>query len=242
MAWPTRKSGTGCDTPDSDLVGLVYRFARPTEPSHTAINVGCGSGRHIRLLAEVGYGRWDWTTIRRWRRWPSRTARLHNMPTLAGFRPPERPHVVVAWGLMMLAANAPPALASWQPNIVVADWRTENNTCLTWPGNEKSADGSVLLRKPGHTLDGQRYLFHTLDECRLPGSTACIGRRSPRPPTPGATSGTRRCMSESMIDNHGIGNQRKKSTTDFTARSFLSNNLNPLTGSEIRGIRGRSFR
>lgn len=159
----------GLKYPDSDLVGLVFRFARPSAPGQPAIDVGCGPGRHVKLLAEVGYDACGLDNDPKMIEQATANGQSARVADLITFRPAEPPGLVVGWGLMMLVPDAPALLAAWQPGCVIADWRTEHNTCLTWPGNQKLPDGRTLLSQPGHTLDGQQYFFHTLVECEIPG-------------------------------------------------------------------------
>lgn len=164
----------GLKYPDSDLVGLIYRFARPGRDvpgdAPFALDVGCGPGRHVRLLDEVGY----------------RAAGIDADPEMcaccrdngvhavladaAAYQPPEPPALVLCWGFMMLVPDGPEIIARWRPQIVIADWRTPQNSCFQWPGNEAMAGhpGWVRFRNPGHTLDGEIYRSHTLADCAIP--------------------------------------------------------------------------
>jgi SAM-dependent methyltransferase len=159
----------GLKYPDSELVGLAFRFARPPSAGLAALDAGCGPGRHVQFLAELGYRATGIDSDPKM----VELARQNGVEAVQAdfhqFKPAERPHLVVAWGLVMLARSTPAILASWQPELIIMDWRSEGNRCLTWRGNERTPDGAVVLRKHGHVLDGQKYYFHSLVECEVPG-------------------------------------------------------------------------
>jgi SAM-dependent methyltransferase len=167
MANPTK--WYGMKYPDGELVGLLFRFARPESAGLTAVDVGCGAGRHVRLLDELGYAAVGLDSDPKMVEQARHNGVAASAGDVAAFRPEPPPHLVVAWGLMMLVKDAPAIIGSWRPAVVIADWRSENNDCLNWPGNQPQADGSIILGQPGHTLDGQRYFFHRLEQCELPG-------------------------------------------------------------------------
>ncbi|MDD4891188.1 MAG: class I SAM-dependent methyltransferase [Phycisphaerae bacterium] len=159
----------GMKYPDGELVGLAFRFARPSGPGLSAIDIGCGSGRHVKLLADLGYAALGLDNDPKMVEQAIANGQQAQVADLTTFRPADRPHLAVAWGLMMLVSDAPKLIAALAPQLVIADWRTEHNSCLRWPANEQLPDGRVLLRQPGHTLDSQQYFFHTLAECEIPG-------------------------------------------------------------------------
>ena len=161
----------GMKYPDSDLVSLLYRHARPSPANRgaAAVDVGCGAGRHLRVLEDLGYAAIgldsDPTMCRQARQNGFSVEELDARE----FRPGAPLALAVGWGFMMLLRDGPALLASWAPAIVVADWRSHGNSCLRWPGNQAQPDGAVLLRNPGHVLHEQTYYFHELDACQLPG-------------------------------------------------------------------------
>lgn len=136
-----------------------------------AIDVGCGPGRHTALLQELGYQALGLDADEEM----CETARANGVPVvhadLTVFSPPTRPRLVVCWGVMMVVPEAPAIIAAWQPEIVIADWRTAGSSCFRWPENEPLAGrpGWTRLRRTGHPLDGCTYRSHTLDECEVPG-------------------------------------------------------------------------
>jgi SAM-dependent methyltransferase len=165
----------GMKHPDSDLVGLVYRFARPGRDvcgdRPRAIDVGCGPGRHVRFLNEAGYRAYGIDAD------PEMCACCHDngveaiLTEARDYRPPEPPALALCWGVMMLLPDCPDIVARWRPQLVIADWRTRGNSCFDWPGNEPIASrpGWVRLHHPGHLLDGDEYRSHELSECEIPG-------------------------------------------------------------------------
>jgi SAM-dependent methyltransferase len=159
----------GMKYPDSELVGMLFRFARPAGPGLAAIDAGSGAGRHVRLLLDLGYAAVGvdadekMVELARQNGLDVRHARLEE------FHPPASPDLVVAWGLMMLVPGGPQIIAEWKPRIVVADWRCDDSECAHWKDNQVQSNGAIRMRQPGHTLDGQTYFFHRLDECELPG-------------------------------------------------------------------------
>ena len=162
----------GLKYPDSELVGLLYRFARPgrdVPAGAAALDVACGPGRHVRLLQELGYDALgldaDADMVA--------TARANGVPVehvdAAAYPPVAPPALVVCWGFMMLVPQGRALIASWRPQLVIADWRTPGNDCYRWPINQRQPDGGLRLSRPDHTLDGQVYYFHTAETAQLPG-------------------------------------------------------------------------
>ena len=159
----------GMKYPDSELVGMLFRFARPTEPHQTAIDAGCGPGRHVRLLLDLGYSACGVEADEKMVEMARQNGLEVHHARLEEFRPPAPPDLVVAWGLVMLVPGATRIIADWKPKTVIVDWRCADSQCASWPGNAVQPNGSILLRQPGHTLDGQTYFFHRLEDCELPG-------------------------------------------------------------------------
>jgi SAM-dependent methyltransferase len=163
------KKWMGMKYPDSELVGLIFKFARPMSEGLFAIDAGCGSGRHLKVLEDVGYKAMGIDAD------PNmcRTARENGFDVLEtdaqSFQPLGPISLAVCWGFMMLVDNGPEIVASWQSDIVIVDWRSIENTCLSWAGNEKISDHKFRLHNPGHILHEQEYYFHDLDQCELPG-------------------------------------------------------------------------
>ncbi len=163
----------GLKYPDSDLVGLLYRHARPGRdvPAEgaRAIDVGCGPGRHVKLLSDLGYlalgldSDEEMCTI----------ARNNGVEAVCGpaehYHPPQPPDLVVAWGFMMLVARGPQLVANWGPRIAIVNWRTPANTFFGFPGNIVLPSGAVRIQRPDHTLHGQEMFAHDLPACQIPG-------------------------------------------------------------------------
>lgn len=176
----------GLKYPDSDLVGLLFRFARPRRDLHQdnppAVDVGCGPGRHVRLLNEIGY----------------RAVGIDNDPEMCAaarengvevlqvaveeYRPAVRPALVVCWGIMMLQPRVADIVAGWEPDIVIADWRAPSSSCFHWPDNTPvpGRPGWVRLCRPGHVLHNCVYRSHKLSDCRIPGYELVHWQRSVR--------------------------------------------------------------
>jgi SAM-dependent methyltransferase len=163
----------GMRYPDSDLVGLVYRHALPgrhvSSKEPRAVDVACGPGRHVRFLCEVGYRAYGIDSDPEM----CRTGRDNGidvvMADVRAYRPAEPLVLAVCWGLTMLVRELPSLMAAWEPEFIIADWRTPANSCTTWPGNVPLPSGAVRLHRPGHVLHGQEYFFYNLDECVIPG-------------------------------------------------------------------------
>lgn len=169
----TPRAWQGLKYPDSDLVGLLYRYARPGRDvpaeSPRAIDVGCGPGRHVKLLADLGYQALGLDNDEEM----CRIARSNGVKVICGpaqhYHPPQAPDVVVAWGFMMLVANGPQLVASWGPTIAVVNWRSPANTFFGFAENITLPSGAVRVQRTGHTLDGQEMFAHDLTACQIPG-------------------------------------------------------------------------
>lgn len=163
----------GLRYPDSDVVGLVFRFARPGRdfdtPQPRAIDVGSGPGRHVRLLCELGFEAYGIDRDAEM----CQTAQENGVATVLGdiaeFTPPEPLDLALCWGFAPLVSDAPRLMARLGARIVIADWRTGENSFVTWAGNEPLPTGGQRLCNPGHILHGQVYHHHAAAECELPG-------------------------------------------------------------------------
>ena len=159
------------DFPDANLCDLVQRFVTP--PGGLAIDLGCGNGRHAKYLAEHGFDAIGVESD------PDMLAAcaMTGVRTFAGkleeFQLPSPPRLVLAWGLMMLSAidDCERRVAALGGEWVIADWRTPGNTFLD--GAETRSEGggvrAVVVRRPGHHLDGLRYRVFDESACELPG-------------------------------------------------------------------------
>ncbi len=165
------KKWLGMKYPDSDLIGLLFHHARPAsdQPNQSAIDVGCGSGRHLGILRDLGY----------------RAIGIDNDPVAVAnarktgfdavvceasdYSPDTTPSLVVAWGFVAIVPKAESIIARWEPECVILDWRTHNNTFAHWKENERLDDGRELINKKGHILNGMIYRFFDRDDCQLPG-------------------------------------------------------------------------
>jgi SAM-dependent methyltransferase len=159
--------------PDSELVGLVYRFALPgrhvTAPQPRAIDVACGPGRHVRFLSEVGYRAFGIDSDTEMCRTAVENGVEAAQADVCTYHPTEPLALAVCWGLTMLIRELPSLLAAWQPQFAILDWRTPANSCIQWPGNQRLGSGAVRLNNPGHVLHQQEYFFYELDDCQIPG-------------------------------------------------------------------------
>jgi SAM-dependent methyltransferase len=163
----------GLRYPDSDLVGLVYRFALPGRHVRVAqpraVDVACGPGRHVRLLNEVGYKALGIDSDAEMCRTATENGVDAILADVSSYRPAEPPSLAVCWGLTMLIRSLPDLIAAWQPEFIILDWRTPANSCLQWESNQRLDSGAVRLNRPGHVLHGQEYFFYDLPGCQIPG-------------------------------------------------------------------------
>lgn len=159
----------GMRYPDSDLVGLLYRFARPENEGLLAVDAGCGPGRHLKLLIEAGYRAVGIDSEPRM----CRIARANGFDVedgeLTTFRPSEAVSLLIAWGFTPVCQSAAEDLAAMGAGMIIANWRSMDNDCRNWPQNRPVAENGYLLNNPGHTLDGLTYYFHELADCQFPG-------------------------------------------------------------------------
>lgn len=159
----------GLKYPDSDLVALIAR----TVPNRSglAIDIGCGSGRHTRMLSDFGFDALGIESD------PiSHEIALGNGVNavccgLEDFRPSARPTLVVAWGLAPLGNVEAfgQSVARLQADFIVCDWRTPDNSFIRFPETERHTVNTVTVRRKGHVLDGLHYRYHTAEACRIPG-------------------------------------------------------------------------
>ncbi len=159
----------GMKYPDSEMVGLVFRFARPSESGLNALDVGCGPGRHMQVLVDMGYNAVGFDIDPEM----CQIARSNGFDAMesdaAQFVAPTPLALAVCWGFVMVVEDAPKIISSWQADTVVVDWRAEDSSAATWAGNERLDENRFRLKNPGHVLHGQDYYFHSLDQCEIPG-------------------------------------------------------------------------
>lgn len=193
------KAWRGLRYPDSDLVGLLMRHARPGrdlpaasgfaacatlgDPMHgraaenetgsvlrpTALDAGCGAGRHVRLLEELGFQATGIDCDPEMIEAAGRNGQNVQLADARDYRPGASLDLAVCWGFMMVVPDGPAIAASWSPKIIIADWRPRSNSCYQWTGNQQIGGGAVRLHQPGHLLHGLTYYFHDLPECVIPG-------------------------------------------------------------------------
>ena len=159
----------GLKYPDSDVVGLIARSV-PLR-SGLAIDMGCGSGRHTRLLDDFGFDaigvESDPVTCE--------IALSNGVSAVCGsfedYRPTERPALILAWGLAPLGniVDFEEKIAALQADYVICDWRTRNNSFAAYPDNQQHADGTLTVHREGHVLDGLHYRLRDEADCVLPG-------------------------------------------------------------------------
>ena len=159
------------DFPDANLCDLVQRFVTP--PGGPAVDLGCGNGRHAKYLMQHGFdvvGVEDDPDM-------LAACAAAGVPTSAGrlqdYQPNTPPRLVLAWGLMMLSVidDCEKRVADLGGEWVIADWRTPANSFLEGAETEYEADGvrAVIVRRPGHHLDGWRYRIFDESAAHLPG-------------------------------------------------------------------------
>lgn len=161
----------GIRYPDSELVSLVCRYV-PRQGA--ALVAGCGSGRHVRLLSELGFDAAgveadaDAAAVAR----SNGLAVTHAM--LQDYHADEPLQLVVAWGLMMLPeAGGAKAIAHLDATWIIANWRTaENGFCQTAASGPLRFDSrgiaTVNIHSDNH-LNGLSYHVFEPQACHFPG-------------------------------------------------------------------------
>lgn len=172
MKYNNPKKWTGMKYPDSELVGLVMKYVRPNmEKGDIGIDIGCGPGRHIKLLEEVGFDAFgvdiDPNMIE--------TCKSNGVKAYIGdlneFKYEYEVKVVTSWGLNMVTPNVVSSIVkNINPEFLVMDWRSkEDNSCYNFSENTIIDKNIVLIRKENHVLDGLEYIFHEEDDLNIDG-------------------------------------------------------------------------
>ena len=166
----TSKLWRGMKYPDSEVVALAHRYARPTSKGDVAIDLGCGPGRHLKLLADMGYmaiGIDNDEAMVSTARENGCCVRLMDAGDYSAVEHSVK--LVLAWGFVMVVEDGPEIIAGYNPEIVIADWRTFGNSCYSWPENEILSESRRRIVRAGHGLDGMVYNFHKISDCNIAG-------------------------------------------------------------------------
>lgn len=156
------KKWIGLRYPDSDLVSLLYRAIPISERKGNAIDVGCGSGRHVSLLNDFGF-----STIGIESDVESyEMARSNNInvikASLENYIAKDPIKLMLFWGVTPLGnvVDIKSEMTKFKPKYIVCDWRTPLNSFLNFPANSKLGNKEVIVRQKDHTLDGLHYRYH----------------------------------------------------------------------------------
>lgn len=162
----------GVRYPDSELVSLI---CREVPRQGTALVAGCGHGRHVKLLNELGFEACGVEADRD----AAAVARSNGLAVTYGrlqdYQPTEPLQLVVAWGLMMLPeAGSAAMVADLQAAWIIANWRTAENSFCHDAGHEAGlrfdANGiaTVHIESNDH-LNGLTYHVFEPEACVFPG-------------------------------------------------------------------------
>lgn len=172
MALPTL--WYGMKYPDSNLVSLLFKFARPTNTDDTAIDVGCGPGRHCRLLEDMGYQVIGIDSEPRMCATASKNGIVDvRCISFDEFDAPPNIGLAVCWGLTMCSSrpskHVAESIAAWQASLVILDWRSKKNSSYLFRDNTQLLDGGMHINNSKHILFNQDYYYVDETECQLPG-------------------------------------------------------------------------
>jgi SAM-dependent methyltransferase len=162
----------GMKYPDSNLVSLICVTIPKDERTRSkkAIVAGCGAGRHIRLLYELGFFSYGIDNDPEMVKLAEANCGNAFYQDVLEYIPRTKPFVVVAWGLFMLCPKAAVAISKWGAEYIFSDWRTPYNSCCYWARNKKdNDDDGIVLANPSSHLDGLKYYFHYYQDCNIPG-------------------------------------------------------------------------
>lgn len=166
------KKWTGMKYPDSELVGLIMKYVRKDmKKGDIGIDIGCGPGRHVKLLEEVGFDSFgidiDPLMIE--------TCKNNGVKAIIGdlnsYTYEDEVKVVTSWGLNMVTPNVAINIAkNINPEYLIMDWRSkDDNSCYSFSENTIINKNTVLIKKENHVLDGLEYIFHNEDELEIEG-------------------------------------------------------------------------
>lgn len=164
----------GLKYPDSDLVGLVMKYARPNEDD-IAIDIGCGTGRHIKFLNEIGYNAFGIDADKDMIEGCKKNGVKAYQTKLEDFKTDKKIKLAIGWGLSMcMLTYHKDNLRKMLPEIinaeyVILDWRTKGNSFCQFEDNTILPTGEIIINKKGHTLEGIRYSAFDREECVLEG-------------------------------------------------------------------------
>ena len=175
----------GLRWPDSDVISLACRSG--AERAGNAVVIGCGNGRHVRALCELGWnacGVEPDPTMLESARANGVTVHAMTLEHFSGSAIAEalQPSLVLAWGILMMDIVDRPIerIAALDSEWVIANWRSEANSFLS-STREPVVFGDdgiarIEIEKAGHHLDGVKYLITREDACHLPGYERTILR------------------------------------------------------------------
>ena len=166
------KKWYGLKYPDSDLIGLVMKYARP-EKGDIAIDIGCGTGRHIKFLNEIGYNAFGIDTDEKMIEGCKNNGVEAYLSTLEDFKTDKKIKLAIGWGFTMVVPKNIDVPKSIPNNIgaeyVILDWRSKGNSYNYFEDNIVISKNEVIINKKEHILNGLHYTSFDLEECILEG-------------------------------------------------------------------------
>ncbi|MFA9478451.1 class I SAM-dependent methyltransferase [Phycisphaerales bacterium AB-hyl4] len=168
----------GVRFPDSDLVSLICKHLPSEHRRGGAVVVGCGNGRHVRLLGELGFDAQgidvDPQMIA--------DAQANGVRAVHGrledYVSDQPINLLVAWGVVMIADIDEPTrqLARLDARYVVINWRTPENTFALqaksrgdWHDEAPGVARCRIADGVSEHLQGLTYRVHDATACQLPG-------------------------------------------------------------------------
>lgn len=166
------KKWYGLKYPDSDLIGLVMKFAKPNK-NDIAIDIGCGTGRHIKFLNEIGYNAFGIDADKNMIEACKNNGVEAYLSTLENFKTNKKIKLAIGWGFSMVVPKSMNISKTIPKNIpadyIILDWRTKNNSFNHFENNIILSENEVIINKEGHVLNGLSYTSFNQEECILEG-------------------------------------------------------------------------
>lgn len=165
------KKWSGLKYPDSDLISLIMKHVDPIDRDGIAIDIGCGAGRHVKLLNDIGFDAFGIDSDSSMINICKNNGINAFVSDITKFKYDKPIKLVIGWGLNMLVENVNEIIANnLSPEYLIMDWRSpDDNSCYNFNDNIFITEKKVIIKKENHTLNNLEYIFHRKEDCIVPG-------------------------------------------------------------------------